>query len=272
MICDRATPIIRSVRARCPSPAPNSSTRRGGRPPRWIRPRTVRESTRPIFVVRGLIQRPKTVVLVSRPRGDGCAPLPLPPLIITISVVRSPFAWYILELAEQERDRKAERFQKKAIDAVSEALKKLQNADQDCQNVFAALAPIGGEGLLGKVTDILSGIPLTFLDGTTATQTVGQLFGNGLSDVDPNTTIANLFKNGLPDGTKIEGLSAPGGMIFFRERAINWQNMVHEVLHQVDFSFLTDRNMLLFLNAKYPDIKVNNDTSQISDLIKDKCK
>jgi hypothetical protein len=44
------------------------------------------------------------------------------------------------------------------------------------------------------------------MDGTTATQTLGQLFGNNIPNgMDPNETVAQLFKDGLPNGTTVMG-------------------------------------------------------------------
>jgi hypothetical protein len=74
---------------------------------------------------------------------------------------------------------------------------------------------------------------------------------------------AGIARNGR--NITVDGLSAPGGRIFFRESALNWQNMIHEVLHQI--SGLTDEAMLLEL-GKDPA----GPSKPISDAIKDKCK
>ena len=77
-------------------------------------------------------------------------------------------------------------------------------------------------------------------------------------------------------------LSVPDGRIFCRESGLNWQNMIHEILHQVDQSALSDYNMLVVLDGLDPKRKIDVGTpanpggskgsTQISDFIKDKCK
>jgi hypothetical protein len=51
----------------------------------------------------------------------------------------------------------------------------------------------------------------------------------------------------------------------------NWQNMIHEVIHQKDFYFLGDIPMLLALSKDYKQIDWQGDSKQISKLTKDKC-
>jgi hypothetical protein len=169
-------------------------------------------------------------------------------------------------------------FAQKAEDALTEARRKLANVIGDCQGIFDAFSRMVPNGnVLGRLRDIMGGGNLRFIDGTTAQNTIGQLFPDGINGVSPAATVEQIFFAGLPNAngrlTSIDGLSAPGGSIFFRESGINWQNMVHEILHQVSPA-LSDFNMLIALSGLDPKRKIDTAGSsrQISDFIKDKCK
>ena len=162
-------------------------------------------------------------------------------------------------------------FQTRIGEAIKKALNKLKDADEDCRQLFEHLG-VRVEGLGDALNDLDP--ENQFRDGEHSQDNLWTVMGGEVAGTDSTTTVADLFRMGdppWPSNRPIDGLSAPNGIIYLRPMAISWENILHETLHQFGGWFSKDHNLLARLNIWYPTIDPEGASSQISDIIKEKC-
>jgi RHS repeat-associated protein len=183
---------------------------------------------------------------------------------------------------EAKADRKtAERFQNAIQKAINGAQKKLAKAGKDCQELF---------GLFGvSPTQVSALMPtLTYQNGLMSGDNLWAAEGGPVFGTTDALTIQDVFRLGpppYPSKLTLNGLSTASGVIYFRPSAVNWENIIHEVIHQFSWqpgftpAQFSDPAILARLVAHYGDdpTKGGIDTSSgathaISQKIEEKCK
>ena len=179
------------------------------------------------------------------------------------------------EYLQEAREARAERdFRKRLDKALKDASKKLGKVDKDCDELLSVIGVSAAE-VAAKLASV------DYQNGATSADNLWAAMGAGVQGTSETMTVADLFRMGAPpypSAIRVDGLSAPNNTIYLRTSATNWENLVHEGVHQFGpFGFFSDANIMARLAGFYGTdtskggIDVRGATQQISDKIKEKC-